>query len=85
MAAVALPAAPDGDGSAVSGPIALFDATSGRRLRDLTSGRDSAPAFSPDGRTVAFVRGRDLYTVPVRGGRARRLARGVVSPAWARR
>jgi Tol biopolymer transport system component len=84
VAAVALPAAP-GDASAASGPIALFDAASGRRLRDLTAGADASPAFSPDGRTVAFVRGRDLYTVPVRGGRARRLARGVESPAWALR
>ena len=85
VAAVALPAEPAGDGSAVSGPIALFDAASGRRLRDLTAGADASPAFSPDGRTVAFVRGRDLYTVPVRGGRARRLARGAESPAWAQR
>ena len=76
---------PADDESAVSGPIALFDAESGRRLRDLTAGADSSPPFSPDGRTIAFVRGRDLYTVPVRGGRARRLARGVVSPAWAQR
>jgi hypothetical protein len=83
VAAVALPAAPEDD--AASGPIVLFDAASGRRLRDLTTGADAAPAFSPDGRTVAFVRGRDLYAVPVRGGRARRLARGVESPAWARR
>jgi hypothetical protein len=85
VAAVALPAAPTDDTAAVSGPIALFDAASGRRLRDLTTGADSSPAFSPDGRTIAFVRGRDLYTVPARGGRARRLARGVESPAWARR
>jgi hypothetical protein len=85
VAAVALPAAPEGNDSSTSGPIALFDAASGRRLRDVTTGADSSPAFSPDGRTIAFVRGRDLYTVPARGGRARRLARGVESPAWARR
>jgi hypothetical protein len=83
VAAVARPAAPT-DGPAARGSIALFDAASGRRLRDLAT-RGSAPAFSPDGRTIAFVRGRDLYTVPVRGGRARRLAKGVESPAWAQR
>ena len=85
VAAVALPSTPAGEESGVSGPIALFDAATGRRLRDLTAGKDSSPAFSPDGRTIAFVRGRGLYTVPVRGGRARRLARGVESPSWAQR
>jgi Tol biopolymer transport system component len=39
---------------------------------------DSAPAFSPDGRQVAFVRGdpfgaQDIYLVPTAGGSVRRL------------
>ena len=39
---------------------------------------DYAPAFSPDGKTLAFVRARsfqveDLYLVPAGGGEARRL------------
>jgi hypothetical protein len=68
-----------------SGSIVLFDATTGARLRTLTTGtRDSAPIFSPDGRQVAFNRGRDLYVIPVRGGKAKRLARGVTltGPSW---
>jgi hypothetical protein len=43
------------------------------------------PAFSPDARRVAFVRGRDLYVVRTGGGAARRLARGVSSPSRAQR
>lgn len=44
---------------------------------------DVAPAVSPDGRTVAFVRFdsaglQDVYTVPVSGGEARRLSRGLL-------
>lgn len=80
IAAVAL-----ADTDEVAGPIALFDAATGTLIRDLADGVDLDPAFSPDGRRVAFVRGRDLYAVPRGGGRARRLARNVTDPAWARR
>jgi Tol biopolymer transport system component len=71
--------------SEVTGAIALFDAASGRAVRDLTAGADLQPAFSPDGGKVAFVRGRDLFVVRTSGRREKRLARGVTSPAWARR
>lgn len=84
VAAVARPGGGGAPGS-VTGPIALFDAATGRRLRDLTSGADLDPAFSPDAERVAFVRGRDLYVVATGGGRARRLAKGVFSPSWAQR
>ncbi len=82
---VAAVARPDGSAGSVSGPIVLFDAATGARLRDLTSGADLDPAFSPDAKRVAFVRGRDLYVVPTAGGTARRLARNASSPAWALR
>ncbi len=41
---------------------------------------DRLPAFSPDGRTVAFVRGsignkEDIYIIPVEGGEPRRVTR----------
>lgn len=45
----------------------------------------SYPRFSPDGRHVAAVRGRDIVVAPVDGGEARRIA-GAESPravAWA--
>jgi Tol biopolymer transport system component len=59
--------------------LSLVDSTT----RPLTSppgqNLDYAPAFSPDGSTLAFVRGiaagvvEDLYVVPVTGGAPRRL------------
>jgi hypothetical protein len=69
------------------GRVELFDTASGRRVRVLTeSATDDVPVFSPDGRQVAFNRGSDLWVVPAKGGRARRLARGftLTGPSWAR-
>jgi hypothetical protein len=84
VAAVARRGSAGAPGS-VSGPIALFDAASGARISDLTKGADLDPAFSPDAKRVAFVRGRDLYAVPAGGGSAKRLAKNVSSPSWAQR
>jgi dipeptidyl aminopeptidase/acylaminoacyl peptidase/CubicO group peptidase (beta-lactamase class C family) len=58
--------------------------------RQLTTGTaDSAPAFSPDGNQLAFLRGGDgppqLYLLPVAGGEARRvtdLPGGAGAPVW---
>jgi Tol biopolymer transport system component len=63
--------------------------------RSLTSGtRDSSPRWSPDGRTLAFVRSAEkdgkaqppqIYTMQLDGGEARPitdLARGAGAPAW---
>jgi WD40 repeat protein len=86
VVAVATTPTPDGGApSAASGAIALFDARTGRHVRDLAPAGALQPTFSPDGRRVAFVRGRDVYVVRTRGGRAKRLARGVSGPAWAQR
>lgn len=68
-----------------TGSLVLYDARTGGRLRTLTTGtRDARPVFSPDGKQVAFNRGSDLYVIAARGGKAKRLARGVklTGPSW---
>ncbi|MGH2948697.1 MAG: metallophosphoesterase, partial [Solirubrobacteraceae bacterium] len=59
--------------------------------RRLTRGRhdDGAPAWSPNGRRIAFTRGspskRDVYLMRADGAHVRRLTklpRGVTSPTW---
>jgi tricorn protease-like protein len=72
------------DGVAKGGLFAVKDG----RLNQLTEDpTDSEPAFSPDGRTIAFARGGDLYSVRPDGSGQRRLTSGpeldsapVVSP-----
>ncbi len=67
--------------------------TAGGQSRRLTSmpGNDSEPAWSPDGRWIAFVakRGEDkesqLYVIPTDGGEATRVGdvpTGVSAPKW---
>ncbi len=67
--------------------------TAGGEARKLTTaaGSDSSPAWSPDGRWIAFVakRGDDkqpqLYLIPTDGGEAQRLGKvptGVSAPKW---
>ena len=61
--------------------------TSGKEApRPLTfSGHDSAPRWSPDSRTLAFVRADQLYLLPMQGGEARQwtsLPHGASAAAW---
>lgn len=75
--------------STVAGVVkgGLFAVKDGR-LNQLTEDpTDTEPAFSPDGRTIAFARGGDLYSVRPDGSGQRRLTSGpeldsapVVSP-----
>jgi dipeptidyl aminopeptidase/acylaminoacyl peptidase len=52
-------------------------AVRGGRLNQLTEDpTDTEPAFSPDGRTIAFVRGGDLYSVRPDGSGQRQLTSG---------
>ena len=61
------------EGVAKGGLFAVRDG----RLNQLTEDpADTEPAFSPDGRTIAFVRGGDLYSVRPDGSGQRRLTSG---------
>jgi dipeptidyl aminopeptidase/acylaminoacyl peptidase len=65
----------------VSGPIVLYSAATGRRVRTLSRKNAATPSWSPDGRWVAFASGRAIYVVRAFGGRARRVVKGV-QPVW---
>ncbi|HLF68695.1 MAG TPA: hypothetical protein VI503_05065 [Gaiellaceae bacterium] len=76
------------------GDLVVMRADGGER-RPLTRGTDASPAWSPDGREIAFVRGydlnqptggMDLYAVDAAGGMPRRLTSTPklheTAPAW---
>jgi WD40-like Beta Propeller Repeat len=85
LAATAVPEEADDNGDVVvSGRIALFNPATGGLVRMITAGSDdSDPAFSPDGTTIAFERGKSIYVAPASGGRAKRLIRRGSRPSWA--
>ena len=83
---------PEASGSAVEpARLSLVTVETGQ-LQPLTSppaasGGDQGPALSPDGKTLAFIRGlwvegSDLYLMPIEGGPLRWLAARVDSIAW---
>lgn len=87
LVAATATAYPD-DGSAhadrAAGAIAIYDAATGQLVRNLTrGGSDSHPAFSPDGRQLAFDRGNGIYVIGIDGPPARphRIATGT-TPTW---
>ena len=78
--------------SATGSGIIVLDAPPARG-RLVTRGRDSEPAWSPDGRTLAFTRQtgnqsfkRSVYVLDTYSGRVRKVSGDVpsaTSPAWA--
>ena len=70
--------------SPTGGVIALYNASTGEHLSDLTSGNeDAGPAWSPDGSAIAFTRGSSaIYTVPAGGGAPQLLLAGGSQPTW---
>jgi Tol biopolymer transport system component len=61
------------DGKAKGGLYAVKDGHLNQLTEDPT---DSEPNFSPDGRTVAFVRGGDIYSIRPDGSGQRQLTSG---------
>ena len=72
--------------------LSLADSTTHRITSPSDQDEDCDPAFSPDGSTIAFVRGitpgvvSDVYVVPTSGGEPKRLTHDntwiVGPPAW---
>jgi TolB protein len=61
--------------------VAALDGTTTRPLTDGAEGGDAAPAWTPDGSAIVFVRGapdrrRDLYAIPSGGGEPRLILEG---------
>jgi dipeptidyl aminopeptidase/acylaminoacyl peptidase len=57
--------------------IWLVSASGGDAIQLTQSGKDSAPSWSPDGKTLAFLSGRDgtsqVYVISMEGGEAKKL------------
>ncbi|SFL08081.1 S9 family peptidase [Geodermatophilus ruber] len=90
MAVVAV-ARPDLEADTYAGQLWAVPTDGSAPARPLTSGaRDSAPAFSPDGRWLAFLRAEEpgrpqLHVLPTSGGAPRRLTAhhlGAGVPVW---
>jgi hypothetical protein len=70
------------------GEIALYSTATAQLVRVLTSGpADSQPTWSPNGRSIAFTRGRSgLWVVRATGrpGSERRILASGIQPVWVR-
>ena len=55
----------------------IVSAAGGELLQVTRGGRDNSPAWSPDGKTLAFLSGRDgtsqVYLLPLQGGEAKKM------------
>lgn len=72
------------DGGQTSVGLFLFNASSGTLVKQLTNGNDTDAVFSPDGSTVLFDRGNDIYRVPAAGGAAKLFVANGQHPSWSR-
>jgi WD40 repeat protein len=66
-----------------AGPIVLYDAATAAPVRQLTTGTDAQPSWSPDGKRIAFARGGAVYVARATGKpRARRVLKKAEQPVW---
>jgi hypothetical protein len=69
-----------------SGDIAIYSAATGGLVRVVSSGtEDGGPSWSPDGRSIAFARGRGgLWVVRANGrpGSEKRILKSGFQPVW---
>jgi Tol biopolymer transport system component len=70
------------DGGNTTTGLYLYDVATGQLLRQLTTGNDDMPVFSPDGSEILFNRGSDIYEVPTAGGSATLFQADGSDPAW---
>src|SRR5580692_2923320 len=68
---------PDMDANRNASNIWIVAASGGDAMQLTQSGKDSAPAWSPDGKTLAFVSARDgisqIYLLSMEGGEAKKV------------
>jgi WD40-like Beta Propeller Repeat len=79
--ALVSPSLATGDDKAYSRPD-IYSLSSSRRLSQLTFTGGDQPVPSPNGRLIAFSRGRDLWLMWPDGRRQRRLVVHGADPAW---
>jgi Tol biopolymer transport system component len=72
--------------TALGGALFVMHSTGGDQLRLTRGQHDLDPAWSPDGRKLAFIRGSDVYLMNGDGTGLRRLTRlganAALSPTW---
>lgn len=70
---------PDLEGNRSVSNIWMVSASGGEPMQVTQGGRDSSPAWSPDGKTLAFLSARDgnsqVYLLSMEGGEAKKLTR----------
>jgi dipeptidyl aminopeptidase/acylaminoacyl peptidase len=70
-------ATPDMDANRNASNIWIVPATGGDAMQLTQSGKDSAPAWSPDGKTLAFLSSREgisqIYVLSMEGGEAKKI------------
>jgi len=68
---------PDLDANRNVSNVWIVSAAGGELLQVTRGGRDNSPAWSPDGKTLAFLSGRDgtsqVYLLPLEGGEAKKM------------